>query len=181
MMRTAEDAHRRTTAIGNPSEAKDTHLMMMKRSAPMRTLTLPALVVLVFASTAGTLFARGSQEVSLTIHSTPEGAVVSENGKVLGSTPVTLRDEFPDFTVCQTTKQLTLTWTSGATTSSLMTLCPAQGTSQFAEVARPAAVAGIEIDLEVAFQREVLARMDAATRAAGAPQPTCQPVTMPRP
>ena len=149
--------------------------MMMKRSAPMRRLTLPALVVLVLASTAGTLFAGGSQEVSLTIHSTPEGAAVSENGMALGSTPITVRYVFPDFKACQTTKQLTLTWTSGATTSSPMPLCPAQGTSQFTEVARPAAVAGVEIDLEVAFQREVLARLDTATRDASAPPPTFQP------
>ena len=40
--------------------------------------------------TAAPLSAWGSKKVSLTIHSTPEGAMVSENRKTFGYTPITL-------------------------------------------------------------------------------------------
>lgn len=80
----------------------------------MRRLIFLALVALALASTTGTLSARGSKKVQVTIHSTPEGAVVTENGTTFGATPVTLVYQFAEFKTCQLTKALTVTWTSGA-------------------------------------------------------------------
>ena len=151
-----------------------------------------ALVALALASTTGTLSAWGSKTVTLTIHSSPEGALMTEGGKTWGYTPFTLAYHPKEFRVCLPTSAISVQWVSGATAAiDAVSLCPAVGTNQqftferptVASVEPPKGVAswllpaldlapggpipapGLDVDLQFAFQRELLARLDANAAA----------------
>jgi PEGA domain-containing protein len=99
---------------------------------------LGGVVALTCVTASAPLSAWGSKKVSLTIHSTPEGAMVTENGKSLGYTPITLVYTFSDFRSCRQTQPVTVQWVSGATASvTSVQLCPAIGKNQSFTFERP--------------------------------------------
>src|SRR5882762_11277327 len=126
----------------------------------MKPIILAALVVLFSSS----VFAR-STKVRVEIHSQPEGARVTQDGTIMGVTPMLLTYEFETFKTCQQTKPLEMLWVSGATASSTISVCPEIGKNQSVTFARPADVAGLDADVQYAYQQAMLAKMAAQTNA----------------
>jgi hypothetical protein len=118
---------------------------------------------------------RGPKTFYVTYQSEPEGAVLYTNGhQMMGYTPLRLKfdspREFRDGTGCANLQPTEVRWVSGATASiDNLRACPAQGGEQGLSFARPTTAAGpvpgLELDLQFAFQRELLARLDAAAAA----------------
>ena len=125
---------------------------------------------------------RGPKTFYVTYHSDPEGAMLYQNGsRPLGYTPVRLKyespKEFRDGTACATLQPTQVRWVSGAIAEiDSLQACSVNGGEQSFVFARPtgvksdafpngAPVPGLEIDLQFAFQRELLARLDAQAAA----------------
>ena len=88
-------------------------------------------LALALALTTATLSAWGSKKVTLTVHSTPEGAVVIENGNVRGYTPIALVFDVGAFRTCRATPPISARWRSGAAASvDGVALCPELGIQQ---------------------------------------------------
>jgi hypothetical protein len=110
-------------------------------------------------------------KVTLTVHSVPEGATVSQNGQTFGATPLTVSYEFPDFKTCHLTEALTVTWASGASSAMPINLCPAVGKKQQFSFARPTDAPNLALDWQVAYQQAALAQLWALAQASGDPAP----------
>jgi hypothetical protein len=106
-----------------------------------------ALVLLVVPTAAN------AKTITLTVHSSPEGAMVAG----FGQTPVAITYKISG---CQNTLPLTVQWTSGVTTMTTLTLCEVIGKQQVYTVQRPEGD-GLAIDVQVAFQRALLLQMSA--------------------
>jgi hypothetical protein len=131
----------------------------------MRSRILILAIASIAVATTITVSAR-SKKVTLTIHSTPEGALLTENGKLWGATPFALVYNVGDFRACQNTPPVSVRWASGAGAAvPWIALCPAVGTNQVFTLERPADADGLAVDLQVAYQQAMLAQMRAQTSA----------------
>lgn len=132
----------------------------------MRSRLLILAVASIAVAATTTVSAR-TKKVTLTIHSTPEGAMMTENGKLWGATPFALAYNVSNnFRNCVDTPAISVRWASGAETSVPgVSLCPAVGKNQVVTLERPADAEGLAVDLQVAFQQAMLAQMSAQTSA----------------
>ena len=95
-------------------------------------------LALALALTTATVSAWGSKKVTLTIHSTPEGAFVTENGRVWGYAPIVLVYDVGPFRTCRATPPISVRWPSGAAASvDGVSLCPELGKQQTFTFERP--------------------------------------------
>jgi len=125
---------------------------------------------------------RGPKTLYVTYHSDPEGAMLYTNGnQAMGYTPVRLKYESPkgfrDGTECATLQPSQVRWVSGATASiGNLQACSVNGGQQSFSFGRPTGPKsdlfpngepppGLQVDLQFAFQRELLARLDAHAEA----------------
>lgn len=125
--------------------------------------------------------AARTHKITVDIHTTPEAAQVFTDDvpRLMGASPLALV-----YTItgdCGRTQAVKVRWTSGAEASvPAIELCAKTGKHQTVTFERPAAVAGLEIDLQVAYQQAMLAQMSAIRRAAeDPPPPTINPYTAP--
>jgi hypothetical protein len=124
------------------------------------------LLVIVLALGSTPAVSARSKKVTLTIHSMPEGALLTENGKLWGSTPFALVYNVGAFRACQNTPPMSVRWASGAEAAVTgVSLCPTVGKNQVFTLNRPADADGLAIDLQAAFQQAMLAQMRAQTSA----------------
>lgn len=104
-----------------------------------------------------------SNNLRVTYYSDPSGAKFYENGRYLGTAPMTLNYEpTPEFNngECMFLKPFTARWLSGAENSfTSIKACAPEGKKQNITFLRPANIPGVEIDAQYAAQYEYLLQM----------------------
>jgi len=119
--------------------------------------------VLVPCLTVGVSAGR-TQKITLEVHSSPEGAQVfiDDVPRLMGSTPLALTYHVAK--PCGPTQAVRVRWASGAEASQpALQLCAKTGKRQQYTFERPADVAGLQVDLQVAYQQAMIAQMQAQT------------------
>ena len=126
----------------------------------------------VFAAFSLTVLAgcATSTLLNVTYHSDPQGAALYEGGRFFGYTPVTLQYPLAHLTMetgqCVAVQPLAVRWASGAEASiENLQACPINGYFQQFSFIRPTGVAGREMDVQFALERERLAIMQQQANA----------------
>ena len=130
-----------------------------------RTALVAAIVALLLSVPTS---AARTHKITLEIHSAPEGAelLLNDVPRLVGVTPWAVPYEIPGD--CGPTQPVRVRWASGAEARMAgVVLCAAVGKRQTITLERPADVAGLAVDLQVAYQYAVLAALRAQTRALG--------------
>jgi hypothetical protein len=134
-----------------------------------RAVLVAAIVAL---SIPAVVSAARTHKITLVIHSTPEAAqlLLDDVPRLVGVTPWAVPYEITGD--CGRTQAIAVRWASGAEASvPAVSLCTKTGKRQQVTFERPATVAGLEVDLQVAYQQAVLAELQAIRRAAEDPPP----------
>ena len=93
--------------------------------------------------------------LQMTYESHPPGATLTESGKVMGQTPVTLNYNPPETFMnggCVALKEVTARWISGASVATTVTACKSTGMSQRFVLQHPGP--GMDVDANYALQLE---------------------------
>src|SRR5436190_9746693 len=109
----------------------------------------------------------GPKKVTVTIHSSPEGAAVYANTArtYMGVTPLTMTYPMDGSKSCQIKEGYAVQWASGANvTRTGLQLCPGMGKRQQVIETRPD-VPGLMADIQVALQHQQVAALQSAASA----------------
>ena len=128
----------------------------------MRYRTLTLLVVAIGASLLGACAGTPPKKTMLTYESVPDGALLYEGDKALGTVPVTRTYEADGTSGNITTPEVRAVWPSGAQTT-FFTILPL-GADRVARLERPADAPGLEQDLDHAKQVTAARKQDEERR-----------------
>lgn len=134
----------------------------------MRT-TLSSLALVALA-----IVVLSAANLTMTIHSQPEGATVFEGTKLMGVTPLNLSYKLPRrWKDCLKIRDLSVSWVSGAKASlEGVSACPQNTKSQQLVFLRPDAYPNATLDLDWAFKMAQLSIEQAKVAAIQAQQAT---------